>query len=199
MKNKGVPVVGLEPTHPHGYKILRRESFPLRTTNKNAAASKAARIYGDVCALGWDAAILKHKPESVKVAKAATVGALIEAAKRHSPARDVSLEAYAQALRRITIGTLEMKERSTPKTRKKSKQDQVENQLENQPRNQGESTPTSHRRVQKEPSAGRKQQRSSHREQVTGPSRADTKHSIRMPKRIGHQPRNTKRIRGQVC
>ncbi len=100
----------------------RRESFPLRTTNKNAAASKAARIYGDVCALGWDAAILKHKPESVKVAKAATVGALIEAAKRHSPARDVSLEAYAQALRRITIGTLDMKERSKSKTRKKSKE-----------------------------------------------------------------------------
>jgi len=97
----------------------RRESFPLRTANKNAAASKAAKIYGDVSALGWDAALIKHKPESVKVAKAATVGALIEAAKRHSPARAVSLEAYAQALRRIVIGTLEMKEHATPKTKAK--------------------------------------------------------------------------------
>ena len=83
-----------------------RESFPLRTTNKNAAASKAAKIYGDVVALGWDAAIAKHKPEAVKAVKAATVGALIEAATRLSPARPESLETYAKALRRITAAVI---------------------------------------------------------------------------------------------
>ncbi len=87
----------------------RRESFPLRTTNKNAAAGKAAKIYGDVCALGWNAALIKHKPESEKVAKAATVGALIEAATRLSPdARPESLETYAKALRRITAAVIGM-------------------------------------------------------------------------------------------
>jgi integrase len=83
-----------------------RESFPLRTTNKNAAASKAAKIYGDVVALGWDAALAKHKPEAVKAVKAATVGALIETATRLSPARPESLETYAKALRRITAAVI---------------------------------------------------------------------------------------------
>ncbi len=52
----------------------RRESFPLRTTNKSAAATKAARIYGDVVALGWEEALAKHKPDYRKPEKAATIG-----------------------------------------------------------------------------------------------------------------------------
>ena len=84
----------------------RRESFPLRTANKEAAAAKAAKIYGDVSALGWEAALAKHKPETVKQEKAATVGALIEAATRLSPARRESLECYAKALRRITAAVI---------------------------------------------------------------------------------------------
>lgn len=80
----------------------RRESFPLRTANKSVAATKAARIYGDVVALGWEAAIAKHKPETQRdTAKQATVGALIEAASAASSARKHSLEAYAKALRRV--------------------------------------------------------------------------------------------------
>lgn len=38
----------------------RQERFPLRPTNKATAATKAARIYGDIVALGWEAALAKH-------------------------------------------------------------------------------------------------------------------------------------------
>jgi integrase len=86
----------------------RRESFPLLTTNKSAAASKAAKIYADISVLGWDAAITKHKPEAKKALKPATVGALIEAASRLSSARRESLDAYAKALRRITSAVMGM-------------------------------------------------------------------------------------------
>jgi integrase len=80
----------------------RRESFPLRTANKSAAAAKAAKIYGDVVALGWDAAIAKHKPETLRdISKPVTVGALIEAACAASSARKHSLEAYSKAFRRV--------------------------------------------------------------------------------------------------
>ena len=83
----------------------RREFFPLRTANKSTAAGKAASIYADVVALGWDAALAKHKPDE-KRAKVATVGALIEAATRLSPARRESLDTYAKALRRITAAVI---------------------------------------------------------------------------------------------
>ena len=52
----------------------RRESFPLRTSNTNAAAARAAQIYGDVVSLGWEAALEKHKPEIAKASHVATVG-----------------------------------------------------------------------------------------------------------------------------
>ncbi len=79
----------------------RRESFPLRTANKNAAAAKSARIYGDVVALGWDVAIAKHKPESVKVKKAASLGTWLEAVKSTAEIRPATFTTYAQCLRQI--------------------------------------------------------------------------------------------------
>jgi integrase len=80
----------------------RREFFPLRTSNKAIAAAKASKIYNDVVALGWDAAIAKHKPETLRdTSKPATVGALIEAACAASSARKHSLEAYSKAFRRV--------------------------------------------------------------------------------------------------
>jgi hypothetical protein len=83
----------------------RREAFTLRTRNKNIAAVRAAKIYNDVSALGWDAALQKHKPITEK-AKAATVGALIEAAIRLSAARPESLSVYAKALRRVAAAAM---------------------------------------------------------------------------------------------
>jgi integrase len=84
--------------------LSHRDSFPLRTANKAEAAARAARIYLDVVALGWPAALAKHKPKSLKSKRAATVGTLIEASTRLSSARRESLDTYAKALRRIAAG-----------------------------------------------------------------------------------------------
>ena len=78
----------------------RRESFPLRSANKAAAASKAAKIYGDVSALGWEAAMEKHKPDDAPV-KGATVGALIQAVQELADVRQATLTANLGAFRRI--------------------------------------------------------------------------------------------------
>lgn len=79
----------------------RRESFPLRTSNKAAAAAKAARIYGDVVALGWEEALLKHKPDFCKPDKPATIGAWAEAVKATAGLRPSTFTTYLQSLRQI--------------------------------------------------------------------------------------------------
>jgi len=87
----------------------RRESFPLKIANREAAAKKAALIYRDIVAGGWENALATHKPETVKAeAPAATVGALIEAATRLSSVRPESLDTYSKALRRITAGIINL-------------------------------------------------------------------------------------------
>lgn len=78
----------------------RREFFPLRTTNKSAAATKAARIYGDVVSLGWDAAITKHKPDE-KRTKGALTGNLIREVSALADVRPATLAANVSAFRRI--------------------------------------------------------------------------------------------------
>lgn len=79
----------------------RRESFPLRSANKAAAAAKAARIYGDVVSLGWDEALVKHKPEHQKPEKPATIGAWAEAVKATAGLRLSTFTTYLQSLRQI--------------------------------------------------------------------------------------------------
>jgi len=79
----------------------RRESFPLRTANKAAAASKAAEIYRDVVSLKWEAALIKHKPEFVKVKRAASIGAWMEAVKATAELRASTFTTYMQCLRQI--------------------------------------------------------------------------------------------------
>lgn len=81
-----------------------REPFPLRTNNKAAAAAKAAKIYGDVVALGWAEALAKHKPDTAKPSKGSTVGELITAVSELSSVRPATLRGYAGALRRIVAG-----------------------------------------------------------------------------------------------
>lgn len=78
----------------------RRDSFPLRTSNKSTAATKAARIYGDVVALGWDAAIAKHKPDE-KRTKGALTGDLIREASALADVRPATLASNVSAFRRI--------------------------------------------------------------------------------------------------
>lgn len=78
----------------------RRESFPLRTANKESAASTAARIYTDVIALGWDAAIAKHKPNE-KRTKGALAGDLIREVTKLADVRPATLRSNLNAFRRI--------------------------------------------------------------------------------------------------
>jgi integrase len=77
-----------------------RDSFPLRTANKSAAATKAARIYGDVVALGWDAALAKYKPDE-KRTKGALTGDLIREASALADVRPATLASNVSAFRRI--------------------------------------------------------------------------------------------------
>ncbi len=83
----------------------RREPFPLRTTNKAAAATKAARIYGDVMALGWDAALAKHKPDAAKP-KGSTVGDLLAAVSELANVRPTTLRGYTASFRRIAADVM---------------------------------------------------------------------------------------------
>lgn len=78
----------------------RRDSFPLRTANKSTAAAKAARIYGDVVALGWEAALAKHKPDE-KRTKGALTGDLIREASALADVRPATLASNVSAFRRI--------------------------------------------------------------------------------------------------
>ncbi len=78
----------------------RRESFPLRTANKSAAAAKAARIYGDIVVLGWDEALKKHKPDESR-SKGALVGDLIRVASELADVRSATLASNVGAFRRI--------------------------------------------------------------------------------------------------
>lgn len=84
----------------------RRETFNLGTPNGEAASARALRIYKSITGAGWNVALAEFKPETVKQIKTATVGTLIETARRLSAARTESLDAYAKALRRITAGIL---------------------------------------------------------------------------------------------
>lgn len=78
----------------------RRQNFPLRTANKSAAAAKAAKIYGDVTALGWAEALKKHKPDERRI-KGALVGDLIRLASALADVRPSTLASNVAAFRRI--------------------------------------------------------------------------------------------------
>ncbi|WP_397382271.1 tyrosine recombinase XerC [Prosthecobacter sp.] len=79
----------------------RRESFPLRTSNLDAAAAKAAAIFGDVSVLGWEAALEKHKPETPARQKLSTIGGLISEVQSTAGFRNVTFATYARCLRQL--------------------------------------------------------------------------------------------------
>lgn len=82
----------------------RRESFPLRLTNKEVAATKAAQIYNDIVVRGWDAAIEKHKPETARAIGCPTIGRYLSELQAMVSFRGTTLRAYVQALRAIAAG-----------------------------------------------------------------------------------------------
>ncbi|MDI1313510.1 tyrosine-type recombinase/integrase [Prosthecobacter sp.] len=85
----------------------RRESFPLRTKNKSTAAAKAAKIYGDVVALGWEAALAKHKPDE-KPIRGALTGDLIREVSSLADVRPATLAGNVAAFRRIVAAVMKI-------------------------------------------------------------------------------------------
>ncbi|MBK1883785.1 tyrosine-type recombinase/integrase [Luteolibacter pohnpeiensis] len=82
----------------------RRVRFPLRTSNKDNAASLSAKIYGVIVAEGWDAALEQFKPEAVEreaLKDAASVGDFIQEVRKYSTTRQQSFQTYVQAFRKI--------------------------------------------------------------------------------------------------
>lgn len=82
----------------------KRVAFALGTSNQEAAASKAAAIYGDLLTLGVEGALAKHRP--VKAEDVSTLGAWIEAARKVFDKSPTTFEAYARAARNIAADIL---------------------------------------------------------------------------------------------
>jgi integrase len=81
----------------------RRETFPLGTPNKAAAAARAREIYLSLVANGWDATLAKFKKLSARapnVEQPCTVGEFLEATAR-ATTNQSTVEDYARAFRQI--------------------------------------------------------------------------------------------------
>lgn len=89
----------------------RRETFNLRTPERDAAATRAVRLYKTITSEGWDAAMDAYKPKPAP--KAATVGEFINAALAISKAREASKWEYAKCIRRLAADMKGM-DRSDP-------------------------------------------------------------------------------------
>jgi hypothetical protein len=94
----------------------RRVRFPLHTSNKDAAASKAAKIFSFLLENGWDETIQEFKSKGSKQEAAVepetastqnTVGDLIQANQKYSSARPQSVRTYFKAFRRIASGLID--------------------------------------------------------------------------------------------
>jgi integrase len=81
--------------------LNRREHFTLGSSNKKAAASKAAEIFCFIQSKGWEAALDRYKPKAEEETISPSVGQFVAAATRISSARRHSQEAYAKAFRLI--------------------------------------------------------------------------------------------------
>lgn len=79
----------------------RRVGFTLGTGNQDAAAKIAAGIYGDLLALGVEATLAKHRPQTAKPETVATVGQWIAAARTVSEANASTFNCYECSLRKI--------------------------------------------------------------------------------------------------
>ena len=79
-----------------------RLAFSLRTSNREAAARRAAGIYGDLVSLGVEETLAKHRAKRPGAEGIATVGQYLAAAQSVMAVRPASFAAYACHLRRIT-------------------------------------------------------------------------------------------------
>jgi integrase len=80
----------------------RRETFPLGTANKAAAAAKAKNIHLSLHASGWEATLAKFKPKaSAQCRTATTVGEFLKQAITSAGGRSKTIEGYCRAFRTI--------------------------------------------------------------------------------------------------
>ena len=87
----------------------RRLSFTLGTGNQGAAAQTATGIYNDLLTLGVTAALTKHRPQTAKPEKVATVGEWIAAVKKVTSVNDATFNQYAASLRKIVGDIISVK------------------------------------------------------------------------------------------
>jgi integrase len=88
----------------------RRMRFPLSTSNKEAAAQKAAKIFSCLLEFGWDSTLEKYKPYVVnkESGQPNTVGALIKSSRKYSTVRSQTFRAYEQAFRKIVADIMKV-------------------------------------------------------------------------------------------
>lgn len=82
----------------------RRETFPLGTPNKTAAAAKARDIYLCLLGKGWDAARAQFKKKRPSSGSVVTIGEFIDSARQKFGGRSKTFEDYARAFRTIVAG-----------------------------------------------------------------------------------------------
>jgi hypothetical protein len=78
----------------------RRELFNLHTPNRTAAAAKAKEIYTALVGTGWDATLVKFKPEMQRKL-ATSVGEFLDELNSHWSGRAKTFQDYCRSFRRI--------------------------------------------------------------------------------------------------
>ena len=80
----------------------RRETFPLGSSNRTAAAARAKEIYLSIEAAGWDATVAKFKSKArIEGAPVITVGQFLEEVSVNAGGRPKTVEDYCRAFRTI--------------------------------------------------------------------------------------------------
>ena len=78
----------------------RRETFNLKTSNKAAAAAKARDVYTMLVGAGWDATLVKFKPD-VAPKSVSTIGDFLNELRGHWSGKPKTFEDYCRSFRTI--------------------------------------------------------------------------------------------------
>ena len=106
----------------------RRMAFTLGTGNKDAAAKRAAAIYGELLAHGIEATLTKRRAQRPEGEDVATIGEYLRAAQSVMAVRPASFAAYATHLRRIAGDILNLRAaRRTKIKQKRATRQAIEN------------------------------------------------------------------------
>ena len=97
----------------------RRMAFTLGTGNKDAAAKRAAAIYGELLAHGIEATLARRRAQRPEGEDIATIGEYLSAAQSVMAVRPASFAAYAAYLRRIAGDILNLRSAQRAKTKQK--------------------------------------------------------------------------------